>query len=274
MTRAVVITAAILLLVLAIAAVLLAANEGRFIYFPLRPYDASPEQYGLQAESLDLTASDGIRLRGWWLRGRGRTVLVYFHGNGGNISHRLDRSRTLIEGLGLDVVLVDYRGYGRSDGQPSERGLYADGEAIYEGARARGFPPERIVLFGESLGCAVAIETALRKLAAALILEAPFLSVRRMARAVLPVVPPLLIRTRYDNEAKIGLIGIPKLIAGSDADDVVPFAQTRRLFERAAEPRAFYIVSGASHNNIYIVGGQKYLQAWKTFLEKAGLPAP
>src|SRR5215831_4318290 len=198
MTRAAVTTAAALLLVLAIAAALLMANEGRFIYFPLRPYDGSPAQYGLQAEDLDLTAPDGVRLRGWWLRGRGKTALVYFHGNGGNISHRLDRSRTLIDALGLDIVLVDYRGYGSSEGRPSERGLYADGEAIYEAARAHGFPPERIVLFGESLGCAVAIETALRKPAGALILEAPFLSVRSMARAVMPFVPPFLIRTRYD----------------------------------------------------------------------------
>jgi len=274
MTRAVVIIAAALLLVLAIAAALLVANEGRFIYFPLRPYDASPAQYGLQAEDLDVTAADGVRLRGWWLRGGGKTVLVYFHGNGGNISHRLDRSRTLVESLGVDVVLVDYRGYGKSEGRPSEQGLYADGEAIYEAARARGFPPERIVLFGESLGCAVAIETALHKPAHAMILEAPFLSVRRMARAVMPVVPPFLIRTRYDNEAKIGRIDIPKLIAGSDSDDVVPFSQTRRLFELAAEPKTFHVVAGAAHNNIYIVGGERYLQAWKVFLDRAGLQAP
>ena len=274
MTRPVVITAAALLLLLAIAAALLVANEGRFIYFPLRPYDASPAQYGLQAEDLDVTAADGVRLRGWRLRGGGKTVLVYLHGNGGNISHRLDRSRTLVESLGLDVVLVDYRGYGKSEGRPSEQGLYADGEAIYEAARARGFPPERIVLFGESLGCAVAIETALHKPARAMILEAPFLSVRRMARAVMPVVPPFLIRTRYDNEAKIGRIDIPKLIAGSDSDDVVPFSQTRRLFELAAEPKTLHVVAGATHNNIYIVDGERYLQAWKAFLDRAGLQAP
>jgi fermentation-respiration switch protein FrsA (DUF1100 family) len=274
MTRAAVIAAAALLLVLAIAAALLAANEGRFIYFPLRPYDASPAQYGLQAEDLDVPASDGTRLRGWWLRGRGKTALLYFHGNGGNISHRLDRSRTLVDALGLDIVLVDYRGYGLSEGRPSEQGLSADGEAIYEAARARGFPPERILFFGESLGCAVAIETALRKPARALVLEAPFLSIRRMARAVMPFVPPFLIRTRFDNEAKIGRIAAPKLIAGSDTDDVVPFSQTRRLFELAREPKAFHIVAGAAHNNIYIVGGDRYLQAWKTFLKAAGIPVP
>ena len=89
----------------------------------------------------------------------------------------------------------------------------------------------------------------------------------------MPVVPPFLIRTRFDNEAKIGRIGIPKLLAGSDTDDVVPFSQTRRLFELAAEPKTFFVVPGAAHNNIYMVGGEGYLQAWRTFLERAGRPA-
>ncbi len=264
--RACAIAAAALVLVLACGLVLLLANEGKFIYFPSRRYDAAPRQYGLDAEPLEVSAADGVTLRGWWLRGKGRIALLYFHGNAGNVSHRLDRARILVNALGLDVALVDYRGYGSSEGQPGERGLYADGEAIYAAARARGFPPERIVLFGESLGCAVAIETALRRPARALILEAPFLSVRKMARAVLPIVPPFLVRTRFDNEAKIGRIAIPKLVAGSDRDDVVPFSQTRRLFELAAEPKTLHVVTGAAHNNIYIVGGEKYLEAWRPFV--------
>ena len=264
--RAAVTAAALLAAALVCGLVLLRAGEARFIYFPSHGYEASPQQYGLHAETVEIAASDGVRLRGWWVRGGGRMALLYFHGNAGNVSHRLDRTRTLVEALDVDVALVDYRGYGRSDGRPGEAGLYADGEAIYAEARARGFSPDRIVLFGESLGSAVAIETALRQPARALILEAPFLSVRRMARALLPIVPTFLLRTRFDNESKIGRIGIPKLVAGSDRDDVVPFSQTRRLFELAAEPKTLHVVRGASHNNIYIVGGREYLDAWKTFL--------
>ena len=104
-----------------------------------------------------------MKLEGWWIRGGGRTALLFFHGNAGNISHRLERAKLLVQSLGLDVFLVDYRGYGASSGRPDEEGLYADGEAISRAAAERGFPPERTVLFGESLGSAVAIETALRR---------------------------------------------------------------------------------------------------------------
>jgi len=242
-------------------------GQRRLMYFPDR-VRTLPAQVGLAAvEERELATPDGARVIAWYGRARpGQPTLLYFHGNAGNVSHRLDRTRTLVEALDVDVALIDYRGYGRSDGRPGEAGLYADGEAIYAEARARGFSPDRIVLFGESLGSAVAIETALRQPARALILEAPFLSVRRMARALLPIVPTFLLRTRFDNESKIGRIGIPKLVAGSDRDDVVPFSQTRRLFELAAEPKTLHVVRGASHNNIYIVGGREYLDAWKTFL--------
>ena len=198
--------------------------------------------------------------------GGGRIALLYFHGNGGNISHRLEHTKMLVDSLGVDVALVDYRGYGKSGGHPSEADLYADGEAIYEAARARGFSPEQIALFGESLGGAVAIETALRRQVRALILEAPFLSIARMARAVYPFLPTFFLPTRYDNEAKIARIGVPKLIVAAERDDVVPLDQTRRLYELAREPKTFSVVHGASHNNIYIVGSLEYLAVWRRFL--------
>jgi fermentation-respiration switch protein FrsA (DUF1100 family) len=265
MLRAGMTTAAILLLLVAGGLALLAANEGKFIYFPSRAYDAAPEDYALSAEPLEISSPGGPRLRGWWIRGNGKIALLYYHGNGGNISHRLERTKSIVDALGADVALVDYRGYGRSDGRPSERGLYADGGAIYEAARARGFPPERIVLFGESLGCAVAVEVAARKPVRAILLEAPFLSVPKMAKVVYPFLPAFLIRTRFDNEAKIGRLRVPVLIAGADHDDVVPFEQTRRLYELAREPKTFFVVPGATHNNIYIVGGKEYLEAWRRF---------
>ncbi len=262
------VTAAFLILLAAILIALRPVLERSSIYFPTRDYEAAPEDFGLRAETLEIPSSDGVRLAGWWIRGAGSTALLYFHGNGGNVSHRLERTKMLVDSLGLDVFLVDYRGYGKSSGAPSEAGLCADGEAIYEAARARGFAPERIVFFGESLGGAVAIETALKKPARAIILEAPFLSIPKMARVIYPFLPSFLVRTRFDNEAKIGRVGIPKLIVAAENDEVVPPDHTRRLFELAREPKQFFLIRGAGHNNTYIVGGREYLEVWRGFLKE------
>src|ERR1700731_3788795 len=153
------VAAALLILIVGALIALLPAIERRSIYFPTAAYEAAPEDFGLRAQTLEITSAGGVRLAGWWIRGRGTSALLYFHGNGGNVSHRLERAKLLGASLGLDVFFLDYRGYGKSSGTPKEAGLGADGEAIYEAARARGFTPDRIVLFGESLGGAVAIET-------------------------------------------------------------------------------------------------------------------
>jgi fermentation-respiration switch protein FrsA (DUF1100 family) len=241
--------------------------EAGLIYFPTREYEVLPRDLGLTAEELSLESKGGVRLAGWWIRGEGRRALLYFHGNAGNASHRLERARILVESLGLDVALVDYRGYGRSTGRPSEEGLYADGEAIWQAAAARGFAPERIVLFGESLGCAVAIETAIRRRPAAVILETPFASIAAMARRYYPFIPAFLIPTKYDNEAKIARLAMPKLIVAAEKDDVVPPEHARQLFDTARAPKEFYSIRGAAHNDTYVVGGAEYLDALRRFLE-------
>jgi hypothetical protein len=253
--------AAGLLLVAALPAV-----ERSFIYFPMRELDARPEDFGLRSEELRLPTPDGTSLHGWWIRAEGKLALLYFHGNGGNISHRLERVKSLVEALGLDVFLVDYRGYGRSTGTPSEKGLYEDGETVHRAAVERGFAPGRVVLFGESLGCAVAIELALRRNCRALILETPFLSVPAMAKAVYPFLPRFLVRTRYDNEAKIASVAAPKLIVQAERDGIVPPSHAPRLMELAPEPKEFYSIRGATHNDTYLVGGDAYLEVWRRFL--------
>jgi len=257
------------LLGLAGLAVMLRNLEASFIYFPLKEYALLPRDLGLRAEDLSLDSKGGAKLEGWRIHGDGRRALLYFHGNGGNISHRLERVKILVESLGLEVFLVDYSGYGKSTGRPSEEGLYADGEAIYRAARERGFPPDRIVLFGESLGCAVAIETALRKPCGAVILESPFLSIAAMARRYYPFIPPFLIRTRFDNAEKIPRLTAPKLIVAAERDDVVPSSHARQLFDLAAPPKDFYVIRGATHNDTYVAGGKEYLDVWKEFLNES-----
>ena len=251
---------------------LLRSLEASFIYFPTREYAVLPRDLGLRADDLSLEAKGGAKLAGWWIHGKGRTALLYFHGNGGNASHRLDRVKSIVEELGLDVFLVDYRGYGRSTGKPDEQGLYADGEATWEAAAARGFRPDRIVLLGESLGCAVAIETGSRKRCAGMILETPFASIAAMARRYYPFIPPFLIATKYDNQAKIRGLAVPKLIVMAEKDDVVPPEHARRLFEAAAPPKRMYVIRGAAHNDTYVVGGRAYLAEWTRFLESLGPP--
>ena len=249
--------------VLALASLL----QDRLLYFPVRRLESSPAAHGLRSEELRLTASDGVRLHGWWIRGGGERVVLLFPGNAGNVSHRLDRAKLFAARLGVDLWLVDYRGYGLSDGKPSEAGLYRDGFAIYDAARARGFPPERIVLLGESLGCAVAVEVALARPCSGLVLETPFLSVPALARRHYPFVPGLLIRARYDAGSGIGRIAAPKLIVAAELDEIAPVSHARRLFDLARPPKELFVVPGAGHNDAYATGGEKYLEVWRRFLD-------
>jgi hypothetical protein len=243
--------------------------EKQLIYFPMPDHDVTPAALGLPHEDLELRAEDGVRLHGWFLpvKGSRRAVLVC-HGNAGNVSHRLDRAMLMQSRLGVDVLLFDYRGYGRSEGSPDEEGTYRDARAAYRWLREHGQGPERIVLFGESLGSAVAVELALGAEARALVLESPFTSVPDMARAVywfLPVWP--LVRTRYDTLAKAPRLRLPLFVLHGDRDEIVPFSQGRRVFEAAPEPKRFYAIPGASHNDTYFVGGEPYWRALGEFFE-------
>ena len=251
----------------------LALNERRLLFFPARTLAAEPADFGLRAEELTITTEDGVTLHGWWIAGSGERVLIWYHGNAGNIADRLPNARWFVEQLGVSVVLVDYRGYGRSAGTPDEAGVYRDGLAIYDAAVARGVAARDIVLFGRSLGGAVATEVALRRPAGALVLEAAFRSARAMARVHYWFVPSALVRTRLDNESKIGRVTVPTLFLHGDRDRIVPLDHSRRLFERAANPAHFHVVEGGGHNDTYLVGGALYADVWRAFLRETAGPA-
>jgi uncharacterized protein len=246
--------------------VIMSSMENRFLYFPVRRLDASPADYALPYEEIRVTTSDGVRLHGWWIQAGGHRVVLLFHGNAGNVSHRLDRARLFAERLGVDLFLVDWRGYGRSEGKPSEAGLYRDGLAIYDAARDCGFSPDRIVLLGESLGCAVALEVALARPCASVALETPFLSVPALARRHYPFVPGFLVRSKFDSESRIARVRVPKLIVASERDEIVPLSHAKRLFEVAAPPKDLFVVPGAGHNDAYLTGGGAYLFTWRRLL--------
>ena len=249
--------------------------ESRFLYFPTKNLDAAPSDFGLHADELRLTASDGVVLRGWWIRAPGirpgflaRRVVLLFHGNGGNVSHRLERAQLFAERLGTDLFLVDWRGYGLSEGKPSETGLYRDGLAIYDAARERGYSPEQIVLLGESLGCPVALEVSLKRPVSGVALETPFLSVPAMARKHYPFVPAFLVRSKFDSESRIRRVAVPKLLVAAERDEIAPPSHARRLFEVAAEPKELFVVPDAGHNDLYSTGGGAYLLVWRRFLAR------
>ena len=260
-------TGGLLLLGLLLAVVRLVLRQDELLYFPTREISATPDSFGLEAEELARKTEDGVTLRGWRIGRGGRRALLFFHGNAGNAGDRLERARILRRRLDLDVFLLDYRGYGRSEGAPSEEGLYRDARAAYRTAVDAGIPANRIVLFGESLGCAVAIQLALERSCAALILETPFLSLPAMARHHYPLVPRFLIRSRFDNGEKIGRVSPPKLFLLAERDEIVPPAQSRRLFELAREPKRLYVIPGAGHNDTYATGGEAYWNEWEEFLE-------
>jgi fermentation-respiration switch protein FrsA (DUF1100 family) len=238
---------------------------GRAVYHPSRyPSGWWEVQAEVQAQDVWLHTSDGVRLHAWWIEPAGaRVATLFLHGNAGNITHRVRHIRE-ITAAGSAVLMLDYRGYGKSEGRPTERGLYADAEAGYEYLRKLGRP---IVAHGESLGTAVAVDLAARRPCAGVILEAPFTSARAMAARVLPVIGPLLIFS-YDSRSKIQRVNAPLLIVHGDRDSIVPIELGRALFESAREPKTFWSVPGGDHNDLVEAAGPRYRERLREFYQK------
>ena len=242
-----------------------------FIYFPQRDVFQTPGDRGLAFEDVRLTTADGILLHGWFVPGEGAATLVWFHGNAGNIAHRVDNIVELNERLGVSILIFDYRGYGRSDGSPSEQGTYLDAEAALAYLASRDDSQgTKTVLFGRSLGCAVALEMANRHPVDGLILESAFTSIPAMAKKHYPFFPGIgaLVKTRYDSLSKIGGVTAPILVLHGGRDDIAPFEMGQELFEAANEPKRFHAIPGAGHNDTYAVGGTPYFDAIGAFLDE------
>jgi uncharacterized protein len=224
---------------------------------------------GLPLEEIWFQSSDGTKLFGWYVENDATSaVVLWCHGNAGNIINRLENLRELYR-LGLSVSLFDYRGYGRSHGSPSEEGLYQDALGAYDYlTRIRMIRPERIVLFGRSLGAAVAAEVALHMSAAGLILESPFPSIEAVAKfhyGGLPV--HWLLGAEFRLIDRLPQLSLPKLIVHGDQDEIIPLELGRQVFEAAKPPKSFYVIKGADHNNTYHVGGRPYFQRFAEFVQ-------
>ena len=260
------------------------------------------------AEDVWLDTADGVRIHGWmiepdesrglvtlYLHGNGgnlthrvdhiqaivnvesslliidyRLVTLYLHGNGGNLTHRVDHIQAIVN-VESSLLIIDYRGYGRSEGSPSEEGTYRDTEAAYDYLVQRGYRPEQIVAHGESLGTAMATDLASRRPCAGLVLEAPFPSARAVAARVLPVLGPL-VTSGLETARKITEVKVPVLIIHGDRDEVIAYQLGREVFDAANEPKQFWTVEGAHHNDIIVSAGAEYERRLAKF--HSGLLAP
>ena len=245
------VTLLVFLLVGYLALCLLAfALQKKLVYFPGPPPQLTPEVYGLEYRPVELVTSDGLRLNAWFLpRAEASGAVLFHHGNAGTIADRLGSARAFLD-QGLSVLLFDYRGYGASEGQPGEEGTYLDAEAAFDWLVGEGgVPAERVALYGESLGGAVAVELARRRPAACLFLESSFTSLPDVGARAYPILPVRLLATiRYDSRAKLPELDLPILVAHSPEDELVPFEFGRALFEAAGGPKAFLETSGR-HND-------------------------
>jgi fermentation-respiration switch protein FrsA (DUF1100 family) len=240
----------------------------RLSFFPHRELRTDPSERGLEYEDVSFRAGDGTLLHGWFLPGKGRGTLLFCHGNAGNISHRLD-SLEIFHRLGLSVFLFDYRGYGISEGKPSEEGVYSDVEGAWRWlTEERGIRPEAIVLFGRSLGGAAAAWAAQKYSPAGLILESTFTSLADIGKHhyfFLPV--KLIVGNSFDTLGKMKNISCPVLVAASPEDEIVPGEQGQILFEAARPPKRFLQLKG-DHNWGFMSTGRAYVQGLDTFLDE------
>jgi fermentation-respiration switch protein FrsA (DUF1100 family) len=246
---------------------LLGCYEPRMIYFPARDLERTPADLGLAFEDVRLETADGEQIHGWYLPASSSSTLtvLFLHGNAGNISHRFEKL-AVFRALGADVLIIDYRGYGRSTGKPTERGTYRDADAAYEYLVAtHGLDPKRVVLYGESLGAAVAVDVAARKPVGGLVLESVFSSGVDVAQEMFPFLPVrLLVRNRYESVKKIGAVQAPVLILHSRDDEFFRWHHPQRLYDAATGPKKLVELRGG-HNDAFLVSSREYAAALSAF---------
>ncbi len=246
--------------------------QARHLFNPVKyPHGIwMPSEHGLPARDVWFASEDGTKLHAWWVpRARARGTVLYCHGNNGNISTRVGALAHL-SSLGLNVFAFDYRGYGRSHGSPSEEGLYQDARAAHDYlSGVLGQRPESILLFGHSLGGAIAIETALHRPVGGLVVQSSFTHVRDMAKSLFPRSPLFLVaRNQFRSLDKVQALAVPKLFIHGMDDPTVPFEMGRRLFEAAAEPKEWHPIARAGHNDVYRPGGWRYHRRLRKFCRR------
>ncbi|MGQ9688427.1 MAG: alpha/beta hydrolase [Desulfobaccales bacterium] len=244
-------------------------SEKGIVFFPDPFLIGTPKDYGLEYEEVWFTTDDRVRLHGWWVPRPKAPVWLWFHGNAGNISYRLENIKLLVDEVGVQVFIFDYREYGKSEGRINREGTFKDAAAAYRYLTdTRGIPGGEILLFGRSLGTALATDLAVRKPCRALILESPFTNSQDMAKLYAPFLFDWRPKVPYDNLGKIGAVKVPVMIIHGAQDEVIPVDMARRVFAAAPEPKELYIIPGAHHNDTYLVAGREYIERLRAFIAK------
>lgn len=240
------------------------------MYFPSSEMVGTPQALGLAYQDVSIATEDGERLGAWWVpkvAGPSRAPILYCHGNGGNISGRVEKL-ALLARHGFDTLMFDYRGYGASTGRPSEEGTYEDARAARKALLALpGVEAARVIYLGESLGGAVALQLALESPPRGLVLQSTYTSIRDEARVHYGRVPLFLIPDAYPSIDRIGALRCPLLMVHGDRDDIVPFSQGERLFAAAPEPKRFERLEGVGHNDLVARAGTRYMEILAAWVE-------
>ncbi len=244
----------------------------RRMFVPTRYPDGiwDPNTHGLPIEDVWFQSEDGVPLHGWWIaHPDAQATVIYCHGNSGSIAERVGVLRHLRR-LAVNIFAFDYRGYGRSAGEPSERGLFTDVRAAVDWVRTSlQIPLSRVILFGHSLGGAVAIDGALKRPVAGLVVQSSFTQTHDMARHFYPLLPlHLLTRNAFRSIEKVGALALPKLFVHGTADTVVPTHLGKRLYRAASGPKAWLPVPKAGHHDVPRFGGEPYIAAVSRFVRE------
>jgi uncharacterized protein len=245
----------------------LAGLEKMLLFFPTKTLVGTPAKIGLEFDEVSLRTADKVKLHAWWVPcAQARATLILSHGNGGNISQRLDKLR-IFHDLDLNVLLYDYRGYGKSEGAPSEAGLYADAQAAYDYlVKEKKIPPRRIIAYGESLGGAVAAHLAAKNEVGGLILDSSFTNLKDVARTHYPLLA-WLVQSNYDTLGDTKGVKVPVLVLHSRDDEIVPYAQGKRLFEAVKGDKQFVELRG-DHNGGFLRSKKSYVKGLDAFLKR------
>ncbi len=242
-------------------------NQSSLLYFPSSSIAVTPSAVGLAFDDVQLETSDNETLAAWFVPAqKEKGVILFAHGNGGNISHRLD-SLQIFHELGYSTLIFDYRGYGKSSGTTDEEGTYRDVSAAWQYlTETKGYNPRQIILFGRSLGGAVVAWLATQVQPAGLIVESTMRSVPALGAELYPLFPVrFLSRYQYNAEAVLKKISCPVLVAHSPQDDIIPFHHGQQLFAVANQPKSFLEMRG-DHNSGFLMTGKPYVEGLKGFL--------
>ena len=247
-------------------------NQPHMVFFPIKELRGAPGSWGMEYENVTIESLDKTaKLHGWYIPAKGATkTLLFFHGNAGNISHR-GESIQIFHNLGLNVFIIDYRGYGSSTGEPSEKGIYDDARSAWQYlTQTRAVPASDIIIFGRSLGGVVAAQLASQVNAAGLILESIFSSAKEVANHLMPVMSRLVyLRFSFDAVNTVKKVNFPLLVLHSPADDIIPYKFGKKVFAAGNEPKTFFEMKG-DHNGGFLESQPEYQQALEKFINSLG----